>query len=138
MLSVSVSAFLWVLPITAVAFNRISPTVILVSLLCEPFVSALLVCSLLCSVLFICPFISFFAYPFGLVSGLCSKAILWLVSTFSQLPFALLVCVDRCQRTSRNWRIVCNKSKILCQNFCFGINFSPRNRSVAQCAFNSR
>nr|WP_303252229.1 ComEC/Rec2 family competence protein [uncultured Ruminococcus sp.] len=90
MLSVSVSAFLWILPITAVAFNRISPTVILVSLLCEPFVSALLVCSLLCSVLFICPFISFFAYPFGLVSGLCSKAILWLVSTFSQLPFSTI------------------------------------------------
>lgn len=90
MLSVSVSAFLWILPITAVAFNKISPTVILVSLLCEPFVSALLVCSLLCSVLFICPFISFFAYPFGLVSGLCSKAILWLVSTFSQLPFSTI------------------------------------------------
>ena len=90
MLSVSVSAFLWILPITAVAFNRISPTVILVSLLCEPFVSALLVCSLLCSVLFICPLISFFAYPFGLVSGLCSKAILWLVSTFSQLPFSTI------------------------------------------------
>lgn len=88
MLSVSVSAFLWILPITAVAFNRISPTVILVSLLCEPFVSALLVCSLLSSVLFICPFISFLAYPFALVSGLCSKAILWLVSTFSQLPFS--------------------------------------------------
>lgn len=88
MLSVSVSAFLWILPITAVAFNRISPTVILVSLLCEPFVSALLVCSLLSSVIFICPFISFFAYPFALVSGLCSKAILWLVSTFSQLPFS--------------------------------------------------
>lgn len=88
MLSVSVSAFLWILSITAVAFNRISPTVILVSLLCEPFISALLVCSLLCSVLFICPFISFFAYPFALVSGLCSKAILWLVSTFSQLPFS--------------------------------------------------
>lgn len=90
MLSVSISAFLWILPITAVAFNRISPTVILVSLLCEPFVSAILVCSLLCSVLFICPFISFFAYPFGLVSGLCSKAILWLVSTFSQLPFSTI------------------------------------------------
>lgn len=88
MLSVSVSAFLWILPITAVTFNRISPTVILVSLLCEPFVSALLVCSLLSSVLFICPFISFLAYPFALVSGLCSKAILWLVSTFSQLPFS--------------------------------------------------
>lgn len=90
MLSVSVSAFLWILPITAVAFNRISPTVILVSLLCEPFVSALLVCSLLSSVLFICPFISFLAYPFALVSGLCSKAILWLVSTFSQLPFSTI------------------------------------------------
>ena len=88
MLSVSISAFLWILPITAVAFNRISPTVILVSLLYEPFVSALLVCSLLSSVLFICPFISFLAYPFALVSGLCSKAILWLVSTFSQLPFS--------------------------------------------------
>ena len=90
MLSVSVSAFLWILPITAVAFNRISPTVILVSLLCEPFVSTLLVCSLLSSVLFICPFISFLAYPFALVSGLCSKAILWLVSTFSQLPFSTI------------------------------------------------
>lgn len=31
-----------------------------------------------------------FAYPFGLVSGLCSKAILWLVSTFSQLPFSTI------------------------------------------------
>ena len=68
MLSVSVSAFLWILPITAVAFNRISPTVILV----------------------FCSFISFFAYPFGLISGLCSKAILWLVSTFSQLPFSTI------------------------------------------------
>ncbi len=90
MLSVSISAFLWILPITAIAFNRISPVVILVSLLCEPFVSALLVCSLLCSVLFICPFISFLAYPFALVSGLCSKVILWLVATFSQLPFSTI------------------------------------------------
>ncbi len=90
MLSVSISAFLWILPITAVVFNRISPIVIFVSLLCEPFVSALLVCSLLCSVLFICPFISFLAYPFALVSGLCSKVILWLVSTFSQLPFSTI------------------------------------------------
>lgn len=88
MLSVSISAFLWILPITAVAFSRISPIVVLVSLLCEPFVSALLVCSLLSSILFICPFISFLAYPFAFVSGLCSKIILWLVSTFSQLPFS--------------------------------------------------
>lgn len=88
MLSVSISAFLWILPITAVAFNRISPTVILVSLLCEPFVTALLVCSLLCSVLYICPFISFLAYPFALVAGICSKVLLWVVSTFSKLPFS--------------------------------------------------
>ena len=88
MLSVSISAFLWILPITAVVFNRISPIVILVSLLCEPFVSALLVCSLLSAVLYICPFISFLAYPFALVAGLCSKVVLWLVTTFSQLPFS--------------------------------------------------
>ena len=90
MLSVSISAFLWILPITAVAFNRISPTVILVSLLCEPFVTALLVCSLLCSVLYICPFISFLAYPFALVAGICSKVLLWVVSTFSKLPFSIV------------------------------------------------
>ncbi len=90
MLSVSISAFLWILPITAIAFNRISPIVILVSLLCEPFVSALLVCSLLSAVLYICPFISFLAYPFALISGLCSKVILWFVSTFSQLPFSTI------------------------------------------------
>lgn len=90
MLSVSISAFLWILPITAVAFNRISPTVILVSLLCEPFVTALLVCSLLCSVLYICPFISFLACPFALVAGICSKVLLWVVSAFSKLPFSIV------------------------------------------------
>lgn len=88
MLSVSISAFLWIFPITAVAFSRISPIVVLVSLLCEPFISALLVCSLLSAVLYIFPLVSFAAYPFALVSGLCSKVVLWLVATFSQLPFS--------------------------------------------------
>lgn len=96
MLSVSISAFLWILPITAVAFSRISPIVVLVSLLCEPFISALLVCSLLSAVLYTCPFISFAAYPFALVSGLCSKVVLWLVATFSQLPFSTVKTHSLC------------------------------------------
>lgn len=90
MLSVSISAFLWILPITAVAFNQFSPVVVLVSLLCEPFVTALLVCSLLCSVLYICPLISFLAYPFALVAGICSKVLLWVISAFSKLPFSIV------------------------------------------------
>ena len=129
MLSVSVSAFLWILPITAVAFNRISPTVILVSLLCEPFVSALLVCSLLCSVLFICPFISFFAYPFGLVSGLCSKAILWLVSTFSQLPFSTV------KTHSLYWFVWIGVSVLLAIGGLFVIN-CPDSCSMISCGGN--
>ena len=86
--SVSLSASLWILPITMIVFNTASPFVVLVSVLTEPFVGVLIVCALFSSVLFLCPLISFLAYPFALVAGLSGKYILWIENIFASIPFS--------------------------------------------------
>ncbi len=85
--SVSLSASIWVLPVSVVAFDRISPFVVLVSLLSEPFVSALIVCSLLSAILYICPFISFLALPFDHASGLLAKYLMFVERVFASVPY---------------------------------------------------
>ncbi len=87
MLSVSVSASLWIMPIVILEFGRISPLVVLISFICEPLVSALLICALVASVLYVCPVISFFAYPFGLAAGVIGRLTVFIVSFFGNIPF---------------------------------------------------
>lgn len=88
--SASVSASLWVLPFSVLAFGRLSPFTIIVSVLAEPFVCALIVCSLLYALLFLVPFFSFCAYPFALAAGLLCKYILWLENLFASIPFCTI------------------------------------------------
>lgn len=87
---VSLSASLWIMPITILAFGTISPLTVIISVICEFLISALLVCSLAASVLYVCPLVSFFAYPFALVSGILSKLIVKIISFFAALPFCFV------------------------------------------------
>lgn len=88
MIAVSVSASLWIIPITTTAFNRVSPFVVFASFLTEPIVSVVLICSMLAAVLFICPVISFTAYPFALAAALLGKLFLWIISLFASIPYS--------------------------------------------------
>lgn len=87
MISVSLSASLWVIPISVVFFDTVSPLVVIVAFFSEHLVSGILICALLASVLYMCPFISFTAYPFALVAGLFSKLLLWIMSLFASIPY---------------------------------------------------
>lgn len=88
LISVSISASLWVIPITTLAFGTISPFVVLVSFLVEPAVTLLLICTMIASIIYLIPFISFFAYPFALACGLLSKYILYVIGFFASIPYA--------------------------------------------------
>ncbi len=87
LISTSISASLWIIPISTFAFGKISPLVVLVSFLTETLISVVLVCAMIASVLYICPFISFAAYPFALIAGLASKLFIFIISVFAQIPF---------------------------------------------------
>lgn len=87
MATVSLSASLWVLPISIVAFGKVSPFVMIFSFLSENLVSGILICALLASFLYLCPVISFTAYPFALVAGLFSKFLLRMMSLFASIPY---------------------------------------------------
>lgn len=88
LISVSLAASLWVIPVATVAFGTISPFVVLTSLLAESAVSVLIICALLSSVLYLLPFVSFLAYPFALVCGLLSKYVIWIVGVFAAIPYS--------------------------------------------------
>ncbi len=87
MISTSISASLWVLPITIIAFGRVSPLVVIVGFITSPIISAILILALICSLLYLCPFISFMAYPFALVAGLLCKLQIWIIFGFATIPY---------------------------------------------------
>ncbi len=87
MFSVSLSASIWVIPISMIYFGRISILVVIISMICEHPVSLILICSLVASLLYICPFISILSYPFAFVAGVSSRIVLWVVTSFARVPF---------------------------------------------------
>ncbi|MCI6824422.1 MAG: ComEC family competence protein [Ruminococcus bromii] len=86
-IAVSLSATLWVIPITVIAFGTISPLTVFIAFICEPLVSLILDFALIASVLYICPIISFLAYPFGLAAGIVSKFVIQIMKLFAKVPF---------------------------------------------------
>lgn len=88
MVSVSLSASLWIIPITTLAFGTISPLVVITSFFTQTLVSGLLICAMLASVLYMVPFVSFTAYPFALMAGIMGKFFLWMISLFASIPFS--------------------------------------------------
>lgn len=91
LISVSLSASLWIIPITTIAFHRVSPFVVLTSFFAEPIVSVVLICAMLASLLYLCPIISFFAYTFALGADIFGNLLLRIISLFSSLPYS---CVN--------------------------------------------
>lgn len=91
LISVSLSASLWIIPITTIAFHRVSPFVVLTAFFAEPIVSVVLICAMLASLLYLCPVISFFAYTFALGADVFGNLLLRIISLFSSLPYS---CVN--------------------------------------------
>lgn len=91
LISVSVSASLWIIPITTIAFHRVSPFVVLTAFFAEPAVSVVLICAMLASILYLCPVISFLAYPFAFGADIFGKLLLKIISLFASIPYS---CVN--------------------------------------------
>lgn len=88
LISVSVSASLWVIPISTVAFHRVSPFVVFTAFFAEPLVSVVLICAMLASLLYLCPVISFLAYPFAFGADIFGKLLLKIISLFASIPYS--------------------------------------------------
>lgn len=90
LISVSISATVWIIPITTIFWGSISYLSPIISLLLEPAVNLLLICLMLTSVIYLIPIISFLAYPFALISGILSKYIIGIVTSFASLPNSVI------------------------------------------------
>lgn len=86
-IAVSLSASLWIIPITTIAFGKISPYVVIISFFSQPIVSLLLIFAMLASLLYLCPVISFLAYPSALIAGLLAKLFLFIITFFASVPY---------------------------------------------------
>lgn len=90
LVTASLSASIWVAPISTIYFGRVSPLVLFVSLLVQFAIEGLIVCSLFASILYLTPFLQFLAYPFALVCGLLSRYIIFVVGAFAEFPYSSL------------------------------------------------
>ncbi len=87
LVSTSISASLWVIPITTIAFGRISPYVVLLSVFVEPAVCILIVSALM-TVLLHLLYIPVFSYFSSLICTLLSKYIIFAVGSFAVIPYS--------------------------------------------------
>lgn len=91
MFGVSLAASLWVLPITITAFGTVSPFVPITSIVLEPLVTVILAFSLVISVLYLIPILSFISYPCALVCGIVCNLFSKIILYLSDLPY---ICVN--------------------------------------------
>lgn len=86
--SLTLSAFVFTVPITLLAFGTFSPIVFVASLIITPFVSALVICILLSSIFYYAGFLSVLAYPFAFVNCVISSFIIFVVNVLADLKFS--------------------------------------------------
>lgn len=86
LISVSVSASLWVLPITITAFGTFYPAVVITAVFTEPLASAILVLSLACSVFCLFPIAPVITYLIAFTDNIFCKWLIAVNSFFSKLP----------------------------------------------------
>ncbi|MBQ1507010.1 MAG: ComEC/Rec2 family competence protein, partial [Ruminococcus sp.] len=86
--SVTISASLWVAPLSVLFFGKLSPVVVFVALICELPVSAVLVCAMLAGVLKLIPVISFLAFPFAFAAEYICRFLRFVLELFALLPFS--------------------------------------------------
>lgn len=92
--AVSVAAALWILPVSIIAFGRITPMVVIVALFTEPLASGILILSLLCAVFYafhgipgISVVFDFIAKMIAHADNLLCQALICLNDKFAKLPF---------------------------------------------------
>ena len=81
--AVSLSASIWIIPITVIAFGTISPLTTVISLITEPIASAILGLSLLCSALYLFPIAPVITYLAAAVNTLLCKLLLGINGFFA-------------------------------------------------------
>lgn len=88
--SQSLSAILFILPITVIAFDETSLIAPISNLLFVNISSLLLISASLASIISAFGALSFLSYPFAIIAGICSKALIWLSEKLASLPFATI------------------------------------------------
>ena len=83
--SVSISASIWIIPITVIAFGTITPMTAVISTITEPLASLILIISLICAILSLFPFMPVITYLFAFVNNLLCKMLLNINGFFAQL-----------------------------------------------------
>lgn len=86
--AVSVSAAVWTMPISVLMFGKVSVFSILLSIILSPAVSVLVACALLAVILYGFGIVSIIAYPLTFVCEQLSKYVIFIVGTFSDIPFS--------------------------------------------------
>lgn len=86
--AVSVSAAVWTMPISVLMFGKVSVFSILLSVILSPAVSVLVACALLAVILYGFGIVSIIAYPLTFVCEQLSKYVIFIVGTFSDIPFS--------------------------------------------------
>ncbi len=86
-IATSTAAVIAVSPITLMYFGVCNPLVIVSSQLIVPFLSILMVCTLMSAVLWYVPILNCFAYSFSFVAYFIAKFIICVVNFMADLPF---------------------------------------------------
>ncbi|WP_405353698.1 ComEC/Rec2 family competence protein [Ruminococcus sp.] len=86
--AVSISASVWTMPFSVLLFGRFSAFSVLLSVLLSPVVSMLIVFALPAVIFNSIAFMQFLAYPLGMVCGLISRLVIWVVTSFSGVPLS--------------------------------------------------
>ena len=86
--SVSVSAALWLIPIATLFFQRVSPLVVMISMLVEPIVCVILILILFTVILCCIPLLTMLAKPMGRILNLLCGLFLHIISFFAKMPFS--------------------------------------------------
>ena len=78
----------WTMPISVLMFGKVSVFSILLSVILSPAVSVLVACALLAVILYGFGIVSIIAYPLTFVCEQLSKYVIFIVGTFSDIPFS--------------------------------------------------
>lgn len=89
-LIVTASAFIFILPVTLLAFNSFSPMVYIATIFISPVVSVFIISVLLSAILYSIGFLSVFAYPFAFVACVIGRFVIFVVNVLSQFKYAVV------------------------------------------------
>ncbi len=88
LISVSISAGLWVLPIDVIAFGRITPLVVIISIITEPIAAIILALSLFCSLSYLFPVVPVLTQLVGYADDLLCRLLININQGFADLPIS--------------------------------------------------